>query len=243
MLKSIYIKNFILIDELHLDVESGLTVLTGETGAGKSILLGALNAGLGKRLSAKGVLRNEEEKAVVEIVMDIDKGLRRAFEALEVDFDTRSTFRREILPSGKTRCFVNDTPTKSAALQELTANLIDINSQKDEGLIHRPMEQLSLIDSFVPFNGEKKEYEEKYIEFKRVDLSIKELENVGPSEDLDYLKFVFEELNRNPITEAEYLTLEQDILEAKSIREEQSTFEKARSILSNENGLLDQLYS
>lgn len=243
MLKSIYIKNFILIDELHLDVGGGLTVLTGETGAGKSILLGALNAGLGKRLSAKGVLRNEEEKAVVEIVMDIDKGLRHAFEELEVDFDTRSTFRREILPSGKTRCFVNDTPTKSAALQELTAHLVDINSQKDEGLIHRPIEQLSLIDTFVPFNGEKREYEEKYIEFRRVDLSIKELENVGPSEDLDYLKFVFEELNRNPITEAEYLTLEQDILEAKSIREEQSTFEKASTIVSNENGLLDQLYS
>ena len=175
--------------------------------------------------------------------MDIDEGLREAFEVLEVDFDSRSTFRREILPSGKTRCFVNDTPTKSAALQELTAHLIDINSQKDEGLIHRPMEQLSLIDTFVSFGGEMKVFEEKYFEFKSVVLNIKNLENIGPSEDLDYLKFIFEELNKNPVTEAQYLALEQNILEVKSIREEQASYEKADSILSNENGVLDQLYT
>jgi DNA repair protein RecN (Recombination protein N) len=79
MLRSIYIKNFILIDELHLDITGGLTVLTGETGAGKSILLGALNAGLGKRISSKGLLKQEDQKAVVEIVLDIDDSMRDAF--------------------------------------------------------------------------------------------------------------------------------------------------------------------
>lgn len=243
MLRSIYIKNFILIDELHLDITSGLTVLTGETGAGKSILLGALNAGLGKRISSKNLLKQDDQKAVVEIVLDIDDSLRDAFETLEVDYETRSTFRREILPSGKTRCFVNDTPTKASALQEITAHLVDINSQKDEGLIHRPVEQLDLIDSFVSFNGEKERYKEKYIEYRRVVLAINELENIGPSEDLDYLKFVHEELSKNPVTQEQYLELEEEILRAKSIRNEQSSYEKASAILNDENGLLDQLYS
>ena len=173
MLRTIYIKNFILIDELHLDFTRGLTVLTGETGAGKSILLGALNAGLGKRVSSKGILKDANRKGVVEITIDIEEHLKDAFEALQLDFEPISTFRREILPSGKTRCFVNDTPTKASALQDITGHLVDINSQKDEGLIHRPLEQLSLIDSFVEFRDEKKNYEEKFIEYKRVTLAIK----------------------------------------------------------------------
>ena len=243
MLRTIYIKNFILIDELHIDFTRGLTVLTGETGAGKSILLGALNAGLGKRISSKGILKDPTKKGVVEITIDIEEHLKDAFEGLQLDFEPISTFRREILPGGKTRCFVNDTPTKASALQDITGHLVDINSQKDEGLIHRPLEQLSLIDSFVEFRDEKKNYEEKFIEYRRVTLAIKELESIGPSEDLDYLKFVFEELNGSPVTQEQYIALEESILRAKSIRNEQVSYEKASGILSSENGLLDQLYS
>lgn len=243
VLRTIYIKNFILIDELHLDFTRGLTVLTGETGAGKSILLGALNAGLGKRISSKGILKDPTKKGVVEITIDIEEHLKDAFEGLQLDFEPISTFRREILPGGKTRCFVNDTPTKASALQDITGHLVDINSQKDEGLIHRPLEQLSLIDSFVEFRDEKKNYEEKFIEYRRVTLAIKELESIGPSEDLDYLKFVYEELNGSPVTQEQYIALEESILRAKSIRNEQVSYEKASGILSSENGLLDQLYS
>ena len=228
---------------MHLDFTRGLTVLTGETGAGKSILLGALNAGLGKRISSKGILKDITKKAVVEITIDIEEHLKDAFEALQLDFEPISTFRREILPSGKTRCFVNDTPTKASALQNITGHLVDINSQKDEGLIHRPLEQLSLIDSFIEFRDEKREYEEKYIEYRRAILAIKELESIGPSEDLDYLKFVFEELNKSPVTQDQYISLEESILRAKSIRNEQVSYEKASGILNSEDGLLDQLYS
>jgi DNA repair protein RecN (Recombination protein N) len=105
------------------------------------------------------------------------------------------------------------------------------------------VEQLDLIDSFVSFKGEKERYKEKYIEYRRVVLAINELENIGPSEDLDYLKFVHEELSKNPVTQEQYLELEEEILRAKSIRNEQSSYEKASAILNNENGLLDQLYS
>ena len=139
---------------------------------------------------------------------------------------------------------MNDTPTKASGSGDTTGHLVDINSQKDEGLIHRPLEQLSLIDSFVEFRDEKKKnYEEKFIEYKRVTLAIKELENIGPSEDLDYLKFVFEELNKSPVTQEQYISLEESILRAKSIRNEQVSYEKASGILNSENGLLDQLYS
>ena len=136
MLRSLYIKNFILIDELHLELENGLTVLTGETGAGKSILLGAVDAALGKRLPSKVLQKNSDEKAIIELVLDISADVQEDFARLELDFEPVSTFRRELLPNGKSRCFVNDSPTKSKSLQEIAAHLIDINSQKDEGLIH-----------------------------------------------------------------------------------------------------------
>lgn len=101
MLRSLYIKNFILIDELHLELENGLTVLTGETGAGKSILLGAVDAALGKRLPSKVLQKNSDEKAIIELVLDISADVQEDFARLELDFEPVSTFRRELLPDRK----------------------------------------------------------------------------------------------------------------------------------------------
>ena len=98
MLRSLYIKNFILIDELHLELENGLTVLTGETGAGKSILLGAVDAALGKRLPSKGLQKNSDEKAIIELVLDISADVQEDFARLELDFEPVSTFRRSCYP-------------------------------------------------------------------------------------------------------------------------------------------------
>ena len=207
MVRSLYIKNFILIDELHLELEQGLTVLTGETGAGKSILLGAVDAALGKRLNAKGLLKDDREKAIIELVLDLSSDMREDFTRLELDFESTSTFRRELLPNGKSRCFVNDSPTKSKSLQEIASHFVDINSQKDEGLIHRPLDQLKLIDSFCDFDQMKQKYEQQYIEFRRVSLAIEELKDLGQNGDLDYLKFVHKELNSNTISCARYLEL------------------------------------
>jgi DNA repair protein RecN (Recombination protein N) len=243
MVRSLYIKNFILIDELHLELEQGLTVLTGETGAGKSILLGAVDAALGKRLNAKGLLKDDSEKAIIELVLDLSSDMQEDFTRLELDFESTSTFRRELLPNGKSRCFVNDSPTKSKSLQEIASHLVDINSQKDEGLIHRPLDQLKLIDSFCDFDQMKQNYEQQYIEFRRVSLAIEELNDLGQNGDLDYLKFVHKELNSNTISSARYLELEDRILKASSIRNKQTTYENGVRIIGSANGLLDQLYA
>ena len=243
MLRSLYIKNFILIDELHLELENGLTVLTGETGAGKSILLGAVDAALGKRLPSKGLQKNSDEKAIIELVLDISSDVQEDFARLELDFEPVSTFRRELLPNGKSRCFVNDSPTKSKSLQEIAAHLIDINSQKDEGLIHRPLDQLDLIDSFCDFVDLKQHYQQKYIEFRRVSLALDELQKLDQNDDLDYLKFVYQELNSKTINSQHYVELEDKILKARSIRNKQSSYESAVRIIGAEKGLLDQLYS
>ena len=243
MLRSLYIKNFILIDELHLELENGLTVLTGETGAGKSILLGAVDAALGKRLPSKVLQKNSDEKAIIELVLDISADVQEDFARLELDFEPVSTFRRELLPNGKSRCFVNDSPTKSKSLQEIAAHLIDINSQKDEGLIHRPLDQLDLIDSFCDFGDLKQHYQQKYIEFRRVSLALDELQKLDQNDDLDYLKFVYQELNSKTINSQHYVELEDKILKARSIRNKQSSYESAVRIIGAEKGLLDQLYS
>lgn len=243
MLRSLYIKNFILIDELHLELENGLTVLTGETGAGKSILLGAVDAALGKRLPSKGLQKNGHEKAIIELVLDISANMQDDFARLELDFEPVSTFRRELLPNGRSRCFVNDSPTKSKSLQEIAAHLIDINSQKDEGLIHRPLDQLELIDSFCDFSDIKQHYQQKYIEFRRISLALDELQKLDQNDDLDYLKFVYQELNSKTINTQHYVELEDKILKAHSIRNKQSSYKLATRIIGAEKGLLDQLYS
>lgn len=243
MLQSLYIKNFILIDELQLDISNGMTVLTGETGAGKSILLGALHAVLGKRLTVKGVLKDEKVKAVIELTLDVKENMRGAFESLELDYQPISILRRELLPNGKTRCFVNDSPTKIKALQELTTGLVDINSQKDEGLIHRPVEQLVLIDSFCDVDEVFSMYQTEYKSLKKVLASLNKLLAMDDAQDLDYLQFVRDELKKANIDVTRYYGLEEEINEAKKVRTSQGALENAIQVITNDDGLLDQLYS
>ena len=128
-------------------------------------------------------------------------------------------------------------------MQEIAAHLIDINSQKDEGLIHRPLDQLKLIDSFCDFSDLKQHYEQKYIEFRRISLALDELQKLDEKDDLDYLKFVYQELNSKTINSQHYVELEDKILKTHSIRNKQSSYESAVQIIAAEKGLLDQLYS
>ena len=117
MLQHIEISNFILIHQLSLPVSDGMTVMTGETGAGKSILLGALTAALGGRLAAKSVLKNPTKKAVIELTIKVSEELKVEFESLDIDFAPETVFRRELLPTGKSRCFINDTPVSLSILK------------------------------------------------------------------------------------------------------------------------------
>ena len=164
MLSSISIKNYALINELHIDFSSGLSIITGETGAGKSILLGALGLVLGNRAELS-TLKNTTKKCVVEAVVGIDKyNLEDFFETEDIDYEPNTILRREILPSGKSRAFVNDTPVTLSVLTLLRAKLIDVHSQHQTLQVSDQQFQFQLLDAVA--NNES-----KLASYERVSLS------------------------------------------------------------------------
>ena len=153
MLKTLRINNFAIIDHLDIDFQQGMTTITGETGAGKSILLGALKLVLGERADLKS-LKNADEKCIIEAVFNIENlALYSFFEEHDLDYEDDSILRRELLPSGKSRAFINDTPVKVSILHELSELLIDIHSQFNTPKIFEADFQLSMLDIY----GENKE--------------------------------------------------------------------------------------
>ena len=242
MLQHIEVSNFILIDHLSLPVSSGMTVMTGETGAGKSILLGALSAALGGRLSAKSVLKDSSKKAVIELMIRVKEELREEFEHLDVDYAEDTVFRRELLPSGKSRCFINDTPVKAADLASIAGTFIDINSQSDAGLLHRIGQQMELIDAFATVKKEKGHYADAYRAFTRLTRELQALNELGAADDLDYLTFVVNEMKSFRIEPGEYERLEDELIRAKAHREDQSKFETLLSKIGQAGGALDALF-
>ena len=135
MLRRLTVRNYAIIKDLNMEFGDGFTIITGETGAGKSILLGALGLVLGERADSS-VLRSQDEKCIVEACFNIGGyDLGELFEANEIDYDEEAIFRREITPSGKSRAFLNDTPVTLAVLKELGSRLIDVHSQHETLLI------------------------------------------------------------------------------------------------------------
>ena len=148
MLIKLYVQNYALIKELDVELENGLTIITGETGAGKSILLGALSLILGTRADSN-VLLEKNEKCIVEGTFRIDEyELNEFFVSNELDYEAVTTLRREINPAGKSRAFINDTPVTINLLKELGDRLIDIHSQHQTLMLNDNTFQLNLIDSF-----------------------------------------------------------------------------------------------
>ena len=147
MLASITIRNYALINELHIDFSSGLSIITGETGAGKSILLGALGLVLGNRADSS-TLKNTNKKCVIEAIVSIDTyNLQDFFETVDIDYERNTILRREILPSGKSRAFINDTPVTLLVLTALRARLIDIHSQHQTLQVSDQEFQFQLLDA------------------------------------------------------------------------------------------------
>ena len=142
MIKKLHIKNYAIIDELEIHFSEGLTIITGETGAGKSILLGALGLIMGKRADTKSLFL-ENKKSIVEGIFDIGKyHLQSFFNTNDIDYDDELIIRREITPSGKSRAFVNDTPVNLGVLKQLSSSLIDLHQQFDNMDIHQISFQL-----------------------------------------------------------------------------------------------------
>jgi len=243
VIRKIYISNFILIDELLLEVGSGMTVLTGETGAGKSILLGALGAALGNRMAAKGVLKNPEKKAVIEISIDVDPSFQPLFESRDFDYESTAVFRRELLPSGKSRGFINDTPAKSGDLNFFASFFIDINSQSDSKIFNETESQLGLIDTFEPLAVEYAAYEAAYKEWQQTKKELDRLMSSRERDDLDYLEFLYHELDKANVKRGELDDIESTLSRIKGDVKYKDGLERAVYWITADNGLMDTVYS
>ena len=206
MLSSLSISNYALIDKLEIDFSSGFTVITGETGAGKSILLGALALLLGRRADST-VLSDQDEKCVVEGVFHIEKlDLSRFFESNDLDYNTHTMIRREILPAGRSRAFINDTPVSLQVLKELGAALVDIHSQHETLLLGDAGFQREVIDSFAGLEALLDDYTDAFGKFtkagKDLDKLTARLETAR--RDRDYYQFLFDELEAARLDPDEY---------------------------------------
>ena len=243
MLKRLRIQNFILIDQLDLPILAGMTAMTGETGAGKSILLGALGAALGQRLSAKAVLKDKGSKAIIELELTLPKHLEAEFQSKDIDFDVHSVFRRELLPNGKSRAFINDTPVKSSDLAYFASQFIDINSQSDSGLLTDIAKQIELIDSFVAADAEREEYSKIYTALKAILIEQKLLIEQADTSDLDYLEFLYHELDKANVKPGEYEEIEELIRLNKNASDFNERYNELATLIGGESNLLDQLFT
>lgn len=244
MLSTLRVNNFAIIDELEIDFKSGMTTLTGETGAGKSIILGALKLVLGERADLKA-LKNEKEKCIIEAIFNIKElELQTFFEENDLDYEDESILRRELLPSGKSRAFINDTPVKVSILHELSELLIDIHSQFNTPKIFEADFQLSMLDIYGNNKELLKEYKTVFLNYIAVKKKIKEAQNSleNQSQDLEYKLHLWEELNNSSLRIGELETLESEIKSLSNVEEIISTLNETYQFLEHpEVGIVSQL--
>lgn len=217
MLKSLSISNYALIDQLHLQPSKGLSMITGETGAGKSIMLGAVGLLLGNRSDTK-VLLHEDKKCVVEGVFEIGEyGLRDFFEQVELDYDDTCIIRREISPGGKSRSFVNDTPVLLDSLKVLGAKLMDVHSQHDTLQLGEGSYQLSLVDAFALTKAELGAFQKNYKAYRSAKSNFETLRQkaLELQKEADFNQFQLDELSSLSLVAGEQEELEstQEVLE------------------------------
>ncbi len=213
MLKQLHISNYALIDELTVSFDKGFNVITGETGAGKSILLGALGFALGDRADT-GVLCDQNKKCVVEALFELDdESLRQLFESNDLDFETECIFRRELNPQKKSRAFVNDTPVALQTMKELGSRLVDIHSQHDSLLLTDADFQLNLLDDIAQNAETLALYQEEYGNYNALQRQLNALKDMATKNtaENDYLKFQLDELDKANLKEGEYTEIEQTL--------------------------------
>ena len=210
MIKSIQISNYAIIEALEINFSEGLTIITGETGAGKSILLGALGLIMGKRADTK-VLYNEGKKCIIEANFAIGRyKLKRFFDEHDIDYEEETVVRREITPSGKSRAFVNDTPVNLKVLQQLSDALIDLHQQFDTLDIHKVSFQMRMIDALADNSALLEEYQGAYRDYQAAQRRLRKLteEQAAAAKETDYIEFQIGEFNEAELTGGEQESLE-----------------------------------
>ncbi len=238
MIKSLTIRKYILIDELTIDFRPGMTVITGETGAGKSILVGALNILCGARTDTK-VIRPGADKCIIEGSFDITGcALESLFEEYDIDYDDEAVIRREITANGKTRAFINDTPTNISVLRKIGERLIDIHSQHQNLLLADNTFQLDAIDLYSGDEAELSAYHTAYAAYREKERQLAEAESRkkrGDAEE-EYLKYVYEQLSQANLQEDEEEQLEEEQTELAHAEEIKYALYTAVTKLDEENG-------
>lgn len=213
MLKHFKVKNYALIDELDIEWSAGFNTITGETGAGKSILLGALGLIIGQRADTQ-VLSDKEKKCIVEADIDVSKyDIQDFFTQNELDYQAETIIRREILPSGSSRAFINDTPVTLQQLKELGASLIDIHSQHQTLTLANSNFQLAVIDAVVGDIENLSEYKKLFKQYKKHQQELEELTELEKNlkRDFDYFNFQFNELEEAKLESINQQELEQEL--------------------------------
>jgi len=213
MLEKLVINNYALIDNLEISFDKGLNILTGETGAGKSIILGALSLILGQRAESRYFF-NQQKKCVIEGVFSINGfHLKNFFEENELDYEAETILRREITADGKSRAFINDTPVNLTIIKQLGEKLIDIHSQHATLEINDPEFQLLVVDSVSGHGELLNEYRSKYRAYKKSVAKLQQLmsENDKAKSELDYFQFQFDELEKASLADDEQERLEQEL--------------------------------
>ncbi|CEN46069.1 DNA repair protein RecN [Capnocytophaga canis] len=244
MLKALSIKNFALIDDLHINFPEGFIIITGETGAGKSILLDALSLVLGKRADMSA-LRNKEEKCVIEAEFSLEKyNFLTLFSDLEIDYEPQTIIRREILPSNKSRAFINDSPVTLDTLSRLGEVLVDIHSQHQTLSIGNLDFQFDIIDAIAGNKHLISEYVSLWEKLKKNQKKLKELIDFqkNANKEYDYNFHLLKELKSAPLQKGIQEELEETYEEASNSEEIKEYIKESLQLLSDENvGIVNQL--
>ncbi|WP_412985421.1 DNA repair protein RecN [Pontimicrobium sp. IMCC45349] len=244
MLTSLSIKNYALIDSLQVDFNNGLTIITGETGAGKSVLLGGLSLILGNRADLSNV-KDASKKCIVEATFDIASyNLKSHFKKFDLDYETETIIRREILPSGKSRAFINDTPVNLSALSALSDFLIDIHSQHQTLELTNDSFQFKVIDALANNQKLLSQYQNDLVAYKRCKKELKDLLETKSNaiKEHDYNLFLLSELNEAKLVSGELESLESEYEALNNVEDIKEALQLAYQVLSDEQlGVLKNL--
>lgn len=243
MLTQLKVSNYALIDELDLSFSNGFTAITGETGSGKSIMLGALGMVLGERVDTNA-LRDKDRKCVVEasFLLDANK-FTNFFTSHDLDFETETVLRREINKSGKSRAFINDTPVNLSQLKSLTSKLIDIHSQHQTLLIQKSEFQLSIVDSYAKSSPLLEKYQSQFEVWQLAKTKLKDLEQADQKSksDYDYIQFQFNEIDEIKIEGINLIELETELELLSNSEELKGLAIELNEELSGEDAVLTKL--
>ena len=245
MLKHLHIENYVLIKSLNLDFQNGFSVVTGQTGAGKSIILGALNLALGAKADTKAIFEGEK-KCIIEAEFDIEGyGLEEFFDDNDIDYSHTCIIRRELTDTGKSRSFLNDTPVLVSVLKQLGGKLIDIHSQHSTLLLESNAFQLGIVDSVAGDSELLERYKSQYEYYQSVCRSLieKTEEAANAKSNADYIQFQYNQLRECNLREGEQQELEGRINTLEHVSDIKESLERSINALDSDDGILSAMHT